>query len=165
MLRDIPRIYMLMFGFVAVIVVLIYWYTSMFKQGADTTVLNEALLSGAVSEVDQSSRVYEGVLLLANTFEPVVFESINDMYPEGSVVQFDYKFDKEDDRFSGVDSATRPSPEYVIGDDTARHPQSDAVTYMLGRPILSVRVKVHEPGDEIGNWTYVSTIAVDAATD
>lgn len=165
MLRDIPRIYMLMFGFVAVIVVLIYWYTSMFKQGADTAVLNEALLSGAVSEVDQSSRVYEGVLLLADTFEPTVFEAINGMYPEGSVVQFDYKFDTEDTRFSGVNSATRSSPEYVIGGDASMHPQLNEVTYMLGRPVESVRVKVHEPDDAIGNWTYVSTVAVDAATN
>lgn len=163
MLRDLPRIYFLMFGFIAVVALLIYWYTSMFDRGSDTTVLNEAILSGAVSEVDQASRIHEGVLLLADTFEPTVWAAIQSEYPAGSAVQFDYKFDMLDERFN-VDNPMVSSPTYYIGSDVSDHPDATQVSYMLGRPVESIRVKVLKAGDKVGTWTYVSTVSVDAAS-
>lgn len=160
MLRDIPRIYMLMFGFIAIMVVLIYWYTSMFQRGTDTTVLNEAILSAAVSEVDQSSRIHEGALMLAPTFESKVWESIEANYPKGSDVKFEYLFDQEHPNFNTIERVN-PSPMYVIG---GAEPSVDQVNHMISRPIKSVRVMVLEPGDNVSNWTYVSTIAIDAAS-
>lgn len=164
-LRDIPRIYVLMFGFVLIVVLIMFWYSSMFHRGGDTTGLNEAILSGAVSEVDQASRIYEGALLLANTFEPTVWTDIEAQYPEGSIVQFDYMFDTSDTRFGAVENETVSSPSYKIGSSVATDlPRADHVTYMIGRPIESVRVKIREAGETAGEWTYVSTVTVDAAS-
>lgn len=165
MLRDIPRIYMMMFGFVAIIVIIMFWYSSMFHRGGDTTALNESILSSAVSEVDQASRIYEGVLLLANTFEPTVWTDIESNYPEGSLVQFDYMFDVTDTRFGAIENETVSSPSYKIGSSVATDvPRADHVTYMIGRPIESVRVKIREAGETAGEWTYVSTVTVDSAS-
>lgn len=142
-----------------------YWYSSMFNRGSDTSALNEAILTGAVSEVDQSSRIYEGVLLLANTFEPVVWKTIQASYPEGSKVQFDYMFDTTDDRFVNLETGPVSSPTYRIGGTSAGDtPRSSHVTYMIGRPVENVRVKVSLPGDNVGEWTYVATVAVDSAS-
>lgn len=165
MLRDIPRIYMMMFGFVAIIVLMMFWYASMFHRGGDTSALNESILSSAVSEVDQASRIYEGALLLANTFEPTVWRDIETSYPEGSIVQFDYMFDVTDDRFGAIENETVSSPSYRIGSSVAADaPRADHVTYMIGRPIQSVRVKIREADEVAGEWTYVSTVTVDSAS-
>ena len=155
-----------MFAFVGIIVLLMYWYSSMFNRGSDTSVLNEAILTGAVSEVDQASRIYEGVLLLSNTFEPVVWETIKVSYPEGSKVQFDYMFDTTDDRFVNIGTGPVSSPTYRIGGTAVGDaPRGSHVTYMVGRPVENVRVKVAVPGDNVGEWTYIATVAVDSASN
>ncbi|MGX1266785.1 hypothetical protein RKD55_004729 [Rossellomorea marisflavi] len=164
MLRDVPKIYLLMFVFLALMSLLFVWYTNAFQRDEDTLALNDAIMSAAVSEVDQTSRLYEGALLLANTFEPAIWDRLGDVYPEGSSVQFDYMFDTEDDRFDNVESGTVSSPTYILGGKGADAPRADHVTYMTGRPVQAVRVKVKEKGDAVGEWTYTSTVAVDSAS-
>ena len=158
MLRDIPRIYLLIFGFVTVIFLLVAWYQENFLRDSDVLQLNEIILTHAVTEVDHASRLYEGALLLADTFEPSVWISLEKHYPEGSAVQFEYVFDTEDDRFDNVESEVVPLRTYYIGRD---RPNPNDTDYMTGRPIKNVRVKINEKGDK-GDWTYVSTISVDA---
>ncbi|PAF27405.1 hypothetical protein CHH61_03540 [Shouchella clausii] len=164
MLRDIPKIYLLMFGFLMTLSLLIVWYINAFQRDADTLQLNDAILSATVSEVDQTSRLYEGALLLSETFEPTIWERLVTIYNEGDSVQFDYMFDAEDDRFDNVESDTVSSPTYIIGGKEEDIPQLGRVTYMTGRPVTSIRVKVHEKGDKVGNWTYTSTVAIDAVS-
>lgn len=164
MLRDVPKIYLLMFMFIALLSLLAIWYTNTFQRDEDTLQLNDAVLSAAVSEVDQMSRLYEGALLLSKTFEPALWERLGVIYAEGDSVQFDYMFDTEDDRFDNVESGTVSSPTYIIGGSEADVPRLDHVAYMTGRPIQAVRVKVRQKGDSVGEWTYTSTVAVDAAS-
>lgn len=164
MLRDIPKIYLLMFVFLTLLSLLIVWYTNMFQRDGDTLQLNDAILSTAVSEVDQTSRLYEGAFLLSATFEPVIWERITDVYEEGSSVQFDYMFDTEDDRFDNVEDHTVSSPTYIIGGAEADVPHPNHVDYMTRRPVQAIRVKVKEKGDGVGEWTYTSTVAVDAVS-
>lgn len=151
-----------MFAFVAVMSLLFLWYTKNFERGSDSSSLNEALLSSAVSDVDQTSRLYPGALLLNKTFETSVWKDIQDDYPEGSAVQFDYLFDTDDSRFTNVPKEAS-SPTYYIGGDKSDQPQTDKVSYMTGRPVKAVRVKVREKGDSFG-WTYTATVKVDAAS-
>lgn len=164
MLRDVPKIYLLLLIFFALLSLLVVWYTDMFEKDGDTLQLNDAILASAVSEVDQTSRLYEGALLLADTFEPAVWERLTSVYDEGSSVQFDYMFDTEDDRFDNVEADTVSSPTYIIGGSGADIPRMDHVAYMTGRPIQAIRVKVRDEGDNVGEWTYTSTVAVDAAS-
>lgn len=164
MLRDIPKIYLLMFGFLAVLSLLVIWYTNAFQRDGDTLQLNDAILATAVSEVDQTSRLYEGALLLSETFEPTIWERLVTIYNEGDTIQFDYMFDAEDDRFDNVESDTVSSPTYIIGGSGADIPRIGHMEYMVGRPVQAIRVKVHEKGDKVGEWTYTSTVTVDAAS-
>lgn len=164
MLRDVPKIYLLMFVFLGLLSLLVVWYTNAFQRDEDTLQLNDVILSAAVSEVDQMSRLYEGTLLLANTFEPAVWDRLGAIYEDGSFVQFDYKFDDTDNRFDNVESGSVSSPTYIIGSTGVDAPSADHVTYMTGRPIQAVRVKVRTKGDRVGEWTYTSTVAVDAAS-
>lgn len=164
MLRDIPRIYFFMFAVVAVMIGLVVWYGNFFQRGSDTLQLNEVVQASAVEEIDQSSRMYQGALLLKDTFETNVWQRISDVYPDGADVQFDYVFNTEDPRFNNVESGERSSPTYIVGSTTDRPDALDAV-YMTGRPIDYVRIKVKAPDDNVGEWTYVSTVRLDAATD
>jgi hypothetical protein len=164
MLRDVPKIYLLMFVFLALLSLLVVWYMNTFQRDEDTLQLNDAILSAAVSEVDQMSRLYEGALLLANTFEPTVWDRLGAIYEEGSFVQFDYLFDAADNRFDNVESETVSSPTYILGGTGADSPRVDHVAYMTGRPVQAVRVKVRKKGDHVGEWTYTSTVTVDAAS-
>ncbi|WP_078598397.1 hypothetical protein [Evansella clarkii] len=164
MMRDVPKVYLLMFLSLGAMVLLVIWYLNMFQRDESTIQLNDAILSAAVSEVDQTSRLYEGALLLSETFEPTMWERLEFVYSDGDEVQFDYMFDAEDDRFDNVENHTVSSPTYIIGGTGADIPSVDHVAYMTGRPVQAVRVKVREKGDGIGEWTYTSTVAVDAAS-
>lgn len=167
MLRDIPKIYIMMFGLVGALFLLVIWYTNSFSRGTDTLQLNEVILSNAVSEVDPTSRIYEGALLLADTFEESVWDSLQGKYPKGSIVQFDYLFDTEDSRFDNIESETVSSVPYRLGGTDDEIPSADneeQVSRYTGRPIKIIRVKVKEPEDKVGEWTYTATVTVDAAS-
>lgn len=164
MLRDIPKIYGMLFGVAVILSLLVVWYINTFQRDGNTLQLNDAILSNAVAEVDQTSRLYEGALLLNDTFELSVFHRLEEIYQEGDSVQFDYLFDTEDDRFEGVEAGTISSPTYIIGGKEEDKPQKENVTYMTGRPIEVVRVKVHKNGDKVGTWTHTSTVTVDAVS-
>jgi hypothetical protein len=153
-----------MFAFLAILVLLAVWYLNMFQRDDDTLQLNDTILSTVVSEVDQTSRLYEGVLLLSESFESSVWERLEVIYSEGDQVQFDYMFDIEDDRFDSVETDTTSSPTYIIGGAEIDVPSLDDASYMTGRPIKAIRVKIREKDDGIGDWTYTATVAVDAAS-
>lgn len=164
MLRDIPRIYLMFFLFILILVLLVVWYVNTFQRDGDTLQLNDAILTTAVAEVDQTSRLYEGALILADTFEPELWKRLEQSYGKGDTVQIDYVFDDKDTRFTGVKKGTVSSPSYVIGGSGADVPRANHVSHMLGQPIKAVRVKVHQKGDKVGEWTYQSTVTVDAAS-
>lgn len=165
MLRDIPRIYLFMFAMVAIMVGLVVWYGNFFQRGSDTLQLNEVVLAASTEEVDHTSRLYQGALILNDSFETNVWERISDVYPADSHVQFDYIFNTDDPRFNNVEDGERSSPTYIIGGSGADVPNVNAAGYMTGRPIEFIRIKVKEPSDNVGEWTYVSTVTLDAATD
>ena len=160
MLRDVPRIYLLMFVVLLSLGLLTIWFVTGFDRGSDVLQLNDIVLASTVSEVDQIARLNEGALLLNNTFEKSVWDKVKDDYPEGSKVQFDYLFDAEDERFENVETGKISSPTYVIGIDTPNPTVSD--NYMRGRPIIAVRLKIHKKGDRAKDWTYTATVTVDA---
>lgn len=164
MLRDVPKIYLLMFVFLGLLGLLVVWYTNTFQRDEDTLHLNDAILATAVSEVDQASRLYEGAFLLSETFETKMWERLVVVYNAGDTVQFDYKFDFGDPRFTNVEKGTVSSPTYTIGGSGSNVPRLGHVGYMTGRPVKAIRVKVHEKGDGVGKWTYTSTATVDAAS-
>lgn len=168
MLRDIPRIYLLIFGFVTVIYLLVAWYQENFLRDSDVLQLNEIILTNAVTEVDHASRLYNyqdgSVYMLDYTFESAVWERLESIYPEGSDVMFAYKFDTEDTRFLNVEEGAESSL-YTIG-ETEPVATPEAMAYMTGRPILEIEVRVREADDKIAGdgWTYVSSVAVDRLT-
>lgn len=169
MLRDVPRIYLMLFGFIAVLMLLVFWYQENFSRDSDVLQLNEIILTNAVTEVDQTSRLYEGALLLSDTFEPKVWERLVDVYPACSTVQFEYKFDIDDERFDNVEEEMVQSPSYFIGGDNCvaesdLAPSEDGSGHMTGRPIQMVQVKIKEYNDIVGEWTYVSSVIVDSAS-
>lgn len=156
MLRDIPRVYGLLLFFIILLVGLTTWYTTTFNRDTVMLGLNEVVLTTAVNEVDQSSRVYEGVLFLADTFEMATMTKLEERYADGTEIQFDYRFDQTDTRFPGVE-AESTSPLYVVGTTAP-----GTASHYTNRPIEAVRVKVKEPSDDVTDWTNVSTITVDA---
>lgn len=163
MLRDIPRIYMMLFLSVIGFVALFVWYMNTFDRDTDTLQLNDVILATTVSEIDQTSRIYEGALLLAPTFEPVTWKRLEEQYPKGSKVQFDYLFDETDTRFTNVEKDTS-SPTYTLGGTGTQVPGVNRVDYMTGRPVKAVRVKIQKAGDNVTDWTYVATVEVDAVS-
>lgn len=160
LLRDIPRVYLIMFSFAVGLVGLSVWYISSFNQNASTMDLNEAALTSAVSEVDKSSRLNQGAFLLSHTFEKSVWDKIEKSYAKGSVVQFDYIFDTDDDRYELI-APDESSPSYIVG---TNKPSSDIAdySYMTNQPIVAARVKVRKNGDKVGEWTHTATITVDS---
>lgn len=163
MLRDIPRIYGLMFVSLLGFVALFVWYMNTFDRDTDTLQLNDVILASTVSEIDQTSRIYEGALLLAPTFEAVTWKRLEEQYEKGSRVQFDYLFDNTDTRFSGVEKNTS-SPTYILGGTGTEVPDAKRADYMTGRPVKAVRVKIQKASDKVTEWTYVATVEVDAAS-
>lgn len=164
MLRDIPRVYGLLLFFIILLVGLTTWYTTTFNRDTVMLGLNELVLTTAVNEVDHSSRVYEGVLFLADTFEAATMTKLEERYADGTTVQFDYKFDDSSNTItllglSASDVVPVSSVVYTIGG--AAPTTTDSNKYR-GLPIEAVRVKVKEPSDEVTDWTNVSTITVDA---
>lgn len=139
------------------------WYMNAFDRDTDTLQLNDVILTTAVSEIDQASRVYEGALLLGPTFEPVTWKRLSEQYPKESRVQFDYLFDDKDTRFTNVEPKTS-SPTYIIGGAGADVPSAKRVSYMTGRPVKAVRVKIRKAGDNVTEWTYVGTVEIDAVS-
>lgn len=164
MLRDIPRVYMMMFAFIGMLSLLVVWYASSFQRDTDVLHLNESVLSGAVSSVDPLARIYPGALLLADDFEETVWKEISASYPTGSTVVFEYVFDTTDTRFSNVEVRGTGSPPYRIGGSGTDVPSRLNSDYMTGRPVKAVRVKIKVPEDDVTAWTYVSTVRVDAAS-
>lgn len=164
MLRDVPKVYLYLFLFLCMLALLIFWYTNNFQHGDNNLQLNDAALSVTVSEVDQTSRIYPGALILADTFEPALFKRLNEIYTKGDTVQIDYLFDSSDTRFSNVEQEKVSSPTYIIGGSGSDVPSASRVSYMTGRPLKAVRVNVHKQGDKVGKWTYTATITVDAAS-
>lgn len=160
MLRDIPRMYVMMFAFVVVLVSAIVWYGNYFTRGSDTLQLNEAVLTTAVEEVDLTSRMYPGALILKDSFESNVWERLEAEYPEGSKVQFDYIFNTADPRFTNVEDGERSSPTYILGETGPGN-----VDYMTSRPIDYVRIKLSLPNEKVSQWTHISTVTLDSATD
>lgn len=156
MLRDIPRVYGLLLFFIILLVGLTTWYTTTFNRDTVMLGLNELVLTTAVNEVDQSSRLYEGALLLADTFEDATMTKLEERYADGTEIQFDYRFDQTDARFPDVE-AESTSPLYVVGTTAP-----NMASHYINRPIEAVRVKVKEPSDEVTDWTNVSTVTVDA---
>lgn len=156
MLRDIPRVYGMLLLFIGLLVGLVTWYTSSFDRDTTMLGLNEVILSSAVNQVDQSSRLHEGALLLAPDFEKDAWKRLSSMYKDGTVVQFDYKFDQTDTRFSGT-PASSESPTYTVGGTAPT-----AATHYANHPIEAVRVKVKQEDDNVTDWTFVSTVTVDA---
>lgn len=166
MLRDVPRIYLMLFGFLAILMLLVFWYQENFSRDSDVLQLNEIILTNAVTEVDQASRLYNykdgSVYMLNDTFEPAVWDRLEQVYPEGSEVMFSYTFDSSDTRFSNVEEGA-DSDVYELGTDNK--PELDGQQYMTGRPILEIEVKVKEKGDGVAGWTYASSVTVDRVNE
>ena len=168
MLRDVPRIYLMILAFVVVIFLLVFWYRENFYRDSDVLHLNELILTSTITEVDQTSRIHEGVLMLSDTFETKVWESLESAYDEGSKVMFDYKFDISDTRFTNVtDEQISTGPYYIGSGDVNDIPQAGNLgnaEYYTKRPVQAVRVKVKDVNDAFGEWTYIGSVRVDIAS-
>lgn len=166
MLRDVPRIYLMLFSFIVILMLLVFWYKENFYRDSDVLQLNEIILTHAVTEVDQASRLYSykdgSVYMLSDTFEPAIWDRLEQVYPEGSEVMFSYTFDPNDTRFGNVEEGA-DSDVYELGTDNK--PRADETHYMTGRPILEIEVKVKEKGDGMAGWTYASSITVDRVNE
>lgn len=176
MLRDIPKIYGLMFVFIVIVFLMTMWYRDTFDRDNDVLQLNDTLLAASVSEVDQSSRLYEGALILSETFERSAFDRLETIYKDGDKVQFEYVFDIDDERFDNVESEIVQSPVYTVGETEPKGTKASA-KYMTGRPVQALRLKVIEGEDNIVTransdvtnpdnlvWTYEATVEVDAVS-
>lgn len=174
MLRDIPWIYVGMYLGVVFIVSTSIWFTNQYARGADTLELNEALQISATTEYDPSTRVYDNVYVLGQTFESSVWDKISDRFPEQSRVQFDYIFDVNElytvgiyDEEGYLEGAS--SPEYIIGGSPDETPSIESSGHLFngtqGYPVQYIRVKVALPNDKVDEWTYISTVVVDVIKD
>lgn len=167
LLRDIPKIYLMFFAFAVIIMFLTIWYVNTFQKDTETLQLNDVVLSATLSDIDQTSRIYDspGVLLLADSFETTVWERLEETYGEGAIVVFDYMFDYEDARFGLEEADAKGSSiSYKIGtDDKPEVGNVDQSSVYTGRPVKAVRVKIRNVGDKVGDWTYTATVVVDVA--
>lgn len=163
MLRDIPRVYLSVFLFAGLIAYLVAASAGAFERDTDMLTLNEGVLSAAVVYTDPTSRLYPGALLLSDGFETGMWHALEEAYPAGTEVMFSYGFDATDTRFAGIELGGADSPVYVLG-DTVKKPSRAGAAYMTGRPVLTVAVKLRLPDDTVTDWTYVSTVAVDAVS-
>ena len=145
---------------------LVFWYRENFYRDSDVLQLNEIILTNAVTEVDQASRLYDykdgSVYMLSDTFEPAVWDRLERIYPEGSDVMFVYTFDSNDTRFDNVEDGAE-SDIYELGTDNKPNP--DDLHYMTGRPITNIEVRIREVGEKLADWTYVSSVTVDRVNE
>lgn len=163
MLRDIPKIYLIFLAFGIGMMISIVSYTKAFVRGGDTLALNDIVLTSAVSEVGQKSRLAEGTLILEDTFEEKSWVQIEDKYAKGSEVEFDYLFDDVDANGNYPQST---SDTYTVGG--SKIPKKNAIVF-ADRPVKAIRIKVRESGDNVTankvGWTYTSTVKLDVAED
>lgn len=160
MLRDIPRIYLIFFGFGMTLMLTMVLYTNAFMRGGDTLALNDIALTSAVSEIDQMSRIKEGTLVLEDTFEKKAWVQLSEKYPEGSIVRFDYLFNQN--------NAKASSKEYSIGGSASQTPQISSAVFR-DKQVKAIRVLVRDSSDHATakgqGWTYTSTIKLDVGKD
>lgn len=156
MLRDIPRIYMSVFGLLVVLAGLLVWNLGAFSRDSDILALNTMTESTVAESLDLSARAAPGAFLLTPDFEVSMWEQLTTVYPDGAFIQFDYAFDATDTRFD-MSTTKASSPLYVIGTDT---PDASSAVFS-NRSVTEVRVFVRLPGDEVTPWTYRSTVTID----
>ena len=101
--------------------------------------------------------------MLNDTFEPIVWDRLEKIYPDGSDVMFVYTFDSNDTRFEGVGDGAE-SDIYEIG-STNKVPKPDELQYMTGRPIITIEVRIREVDETLADWTYVSSVVVDRVNE
>lgn len=165
MLRDLPRIYVMMFVVVIIILSLGVFAANNFWRGSDVLELNDIILTSAVSEMDQLSRLSKGTFVLKDSFETKAWETLSNKYPKDSIVQFDYLFDEDDDLHT-IPENKLGSPSYKIGSaNSIESPSLTSSVVYSGQPVKAIRLKVRRAGDDLAGptgWTYTGTVTLDA---
>lgn len=169
MMRDVPKIYLIFFTFAILLMILTVSYATGFIRGGDTLSLNDIVLTSAVSEIDEMSRLKKGTLVLKDTFETKAWEGLVEKYPEGSKLEFVYLFDNDDDFYNKPVPEQAKSDLYEIGGSQIPEESS---TVFKDLPVKAVRLRVKKAGDKAiedmengPEWTYTSTIKLDVAND
>lgn len=156
MLRDIPRVYLLVIFLAVGLVLLLQSSLGAYSRDQSMLVLNEVVGTHVIAHADRSARVYEGAYLLDGAFEAAVVDELLQALPAGSHVRFDYRFDAAHPDFSGVPSYDS-SPVYaVVGEVVGSAHYAD-------RPVTAVRVFARLPGESLAEWTYRTTYVLDSA--
>lgn len=170
MLRDTPVIYLIFVVFAIVLMILSVSYINGFIRGGDTLTLNDIILTSAVSEIDELSRINEGTLVLEDTFEEKAWEELSERYPKNSEVKFDYYFEDEDSNWNAVPNnipRKESSDIYTVGG--ADTPSKNNIVF-ADTPVKAIRIRVRKTGDKVvgdvasadtSDWTYTATVKLD----
>lgn len=156
MLRDIPKTMFLLIVFMFAFALSIIWFTTSFNKDSQSLDLTETVLSSALSEMDQTSRMYDGVYMVNDSFEVVVVESLDGSFGmDNATIEFDYMFDTEDSRFNNLPEFASTG-DYKIG---SKNPKPENMSAIIGKPVTAIRVRIDTDG---GNrWTHTATVDVD----
>lgn len=155
MLRDIPKVMFLLILIMFITAFSLIWYVTSFDTDAKSLDLTETVLSTALSETDPTSRMYEGVYMVNDTFEQSVVNSLRDNRMKGATIRFDYMFDEADSRFSNVPEFLS-TKKYTIG---GSEPNIKDMKDITGKPVTAIRVRIDTDGNE--RWTHTATVDVD----
>lgn len=170
MLRDVPRIYLIFVAFAMALMILLVSYINGFIRGGDTLTLNDIILTSAVSEIDELSRINTGTLVLEDTFEEKAWKELSKRYPKDSEVKFDYYFEDEDNSWKAVANGIprkKSSKLYTVGGSVTPN-KSD--TAFSDTPVKAIRIRVRKTGDKVvgdvasadtSDWTYTATVKLD----
>lgn len=159
MIQSIPRMYATWFLGALIAGALVVWYLNTYQRDDITLQINDAIAANTISEYDQTTRMYPGALLLNETFEHAVYVRLSDFLSNGDTIQFDYRYDTKDARFTTVPGKSSSSRIFTIG-GTAPNPTS--IETYVRQPLLAVRVKVHKKADRVADWTYSGTMTLDS---
>lgn len=159
MIQDIPRMYVTWFLGGLIVAALFVWYMNTYQRDDDTLQINDAIAANTISEYDQTTRLYPGALLLNETFEYAVFTRVSEFLSAGDTIQFDYRYDTKDTRFTSVPGKSSSSRIYTIG---GTPPDKTSIETYVRQPLLAIRVKVHKKADRLADWTYSGTMTLDS---
>lgn len=188
-MRDIPYIFGMMLGFIAVVILGGIWFATDINEDTEVNELNTIVRTTAISHVSLASRVKPGVVYLDQNglanfnvdkpdFETSVLNILNknNAIPTGSVIRFDYILTGKPDviaseyTLNGLKS-DKKTADWKSSDLTKSTPKARSL--VLDDSVDAIRVRYRKAGHSSNSddkksadyWTYQSTVEVDRSDD
>lgn len=188
-MRDIPYIFGMMLGFVAIVLLGGIWFATDINEDTEVNDLNTIVRTTAISHVSLASRVKPGAVFLDQNglanfnvdtpdFETSLLNSLDkaNAIPTGSIVRFDYILTGKQDviateyTLKGL-KPDKKTADWKASDLTKSTPKARAL--VLDDSVDAIRVRYRKAGHSSNSddkktadyWTYQSTVEVDRSDD